>query len=108
MPFYAVFTVVVGTYIVLGGMAAAAVNEGLQSVLIIVFSVLLLSHRPRRHRRLVGPGAQGAKADVRSFRRRRFPVRPAPPARRMNTDDTPRKFDGWAILPGAFLPPASP
>ena len=40
--FYAVFTVVVGTYIVLGGMAAAAVNEGLQSVLIIVFSLLLI------------------------------------------------------------------
>jgi SSS family solute:Na+ symporter len=40
--FYAVFTVVVGTYIVLGGMAAAAVNEGLQSILIIVFSLLLI------------------------------------------------------------------
>ena len=40
--FYAIFTLVVGTYIVLGGMAAAAVNEGLQSVLIIVFSVLLI------------------------------------------------------------------
>jgi Na+/proline symporter len=40
--FYAVFTLVVGTYIVMGGMAAAAVNEGLQSVLIIVFSVLLI------------------------------------------------------------------
>lgn len=40
--FYAVFTIVVGTYIVLGGMAAAAVNEGLQSVLIIVFSLLLI------------------------------------------------------------------
>ena len=40
--FYAVFTLVVGTYIVLGGMAAAAVNEGLQSVLIIVFSLLLI------------------------------------------------------------------
>lgn len=40
--FYSVFAVVVGTYIVLGGMAAAAINEGLQSVLIIVFSVLLV------------------------------------------------------------------
>ena len=40
--FYAVFTVVVGAYIVMGGMAAAAVNEGLQSILIIVFSVLLI------------------------------------------------------------------
>lgn len=42
MPFYLVFTVVVGTYIVLGGMAAAAVNEALQGVLIIVFSILLI------------------------------------------------------------------
>jgi solute:Na+ symporter, SSS family len=40
--FYAIFTIVVGSYIVLGGMSAAAVNEGLQSVLIIVFSVLLI------------------------------------------------------------------
>lgn len=40
--FYAVFSIVVGTYIVLGGMAAAAVNEGLQSVLIILFSLLLI------------------------------------------------------------------
>ncbi|WP_438482993.1 sodium:solute symporter family protein [Oleiharenicola lentus] len=42
IAFYAVFTLVVGAYIVLGGMAAAAVNEGLQSVLIIVFSLLLI------------------------------------------------------------------
>ncbi|MEY3609360.1 MAG: hypothetical protein RLZZ447_2148 [Verrucomicrobiota bacterium] len=40
--FYAVFTLVVGTYIVMGGMAAAAANEGLQSVLIIAFSVILI------------------------------------------------------------------
>ncbi len=40
--FYAVFTVIVGAYIVMGGMAAAAVNEGLQSILIIVFSLLLI------------------------------------------------------------------
>lgn len=40
--FYVVFSVVVGAYIVMGGMAAAAVNEGLQSVLIIVFSILLI------------------------------------------------------------------
>jgi Na+/proline symporter len=42
IAFYIVFAVVVGTYIVLGGMSAAAVNEGLQSVLIIVFSLLLI------------------------------------------------------------------
>lgn len=40
--FYVIFAGVVGTYIVLGGMSAAAVNEGLQSVLIIVFSLLLI------------------------------------------------------------------
>ncbi len=40
--FYVIFAAVVGTYIVLGGMSAAAVNEGLQSVLIIVFSLLLI------------------------------------------------------------------
>ncbi len=42
IAFYAAFALVVGTYIVLGGMSAAAVNEGLQSVLIIVFSLLLI------------------------------------------------------------------
>ncbi len=42
VAFYLVFAVVVGTYIVLGGMSAAAVNEGLQSILIIVFSLLLI------------------------------------------------------------------
>ncbi len=42
VTFYVVFSLVVGTYIVMGGMAAAAVNEGLQSVLIIVFSLLLI------------------------------------------------------------------
>ncbi|MGH7995735.1 MAG: sodium:solute symporter family protein [Opitutaceae bacterium] len=40
--FYGGFALVVGAYIVMGGMAAAAVNEGLQSVLIIAFSVLLI------------------------------------------------------------------
>lgn len=42
LPFYLVFAGVIGVYIVLGGMAAAAVNESLQGVLIIVFSVLLI------------------------------------------------------------------
>ncbi|HYC70684.1 MAG TPA: hypothetical protein VEB66_05720 [Opitutaceae bacterium] len=42
ITFYSVFTLVVGAYIVMGGMAAAAVNEGVQSVLIIVFSILLI------------------------------------------------------------------
>ncbi|HET7535922.1 MAG TPA: hypothetical protein VFJ90_05685, partial [Candidatus Didemnitutus sp.] len=42
VAFYVIFALVVGSYIVLGGMSAAAVNEGLQSVLIIVFSLLLI------------------------------------------------------------------
>jgi Na+/proline symporter len=42
IAFYVIFGLVVGTYIVLGGMSAAAVNEGLQSILIIVFSLLLI------------------------------------------------------------------
>ncbi len=41
-PFYIIFTIVVGSYIILGGMAAAALNEALQSLLIIVFSILLI------------------------------------------------------------------
>jgi len=42
LPFYLVFATVIGAYIVLGGMAAAAVNEALQGILIVVFSVLLI------------------------------------------------------------------
>ena len=41
-PFYIIFSVVVGAYIVMGGMAAAALNEALQGILIVVFSVLLI------------------------------------------------------------------
>ncbi len=40
--FFVTFAIVVGAYIVMGGMAAAAVNEGLQSILIIIFSILLI------------------------------------------------------------------
>jgi solute:Na+ symporter, SSS family len=42
LPFYIVFAVVIGAYMILGGMAAAALNEALQGVLIVVFSILLL------------------------------------------------------------------
>lgn len=56
--FYVVFAVVVGTYIVLGGMSAAAVNEGLQSILIIVFSALLI---PTGIKAIGGWHALGAK-----------------------------------------------
>ncbi|OAM90438.1 hypothetical protein OH491_01395 [Termitidicoccus mucosus] len=40
--FYIVFMAVIGAYMVLGGMTAAAVAEALQGTLIIVFSVLLI------------------------------------------------------------------
>lgn len=40
--FFACFAIVVGAYIVMGGMSAAAVNEGLQSILIIAFSIILI------------------------------------------------------------------
>lgn len=62
--FYLVFAVVVGAYIVMGGMAAAAVNEGLQSVLIIVFSILLI---PTGLRAIGGWHALGEKVPARMF-----------------------------------------
>lgn len=42
LPFYLIFAGVIGAYVALGGMAAAAVNEALQGILIVVFSVLLI------------------------------------------------------------------
>lgn len=42
LPFYLTFAIVIGAYMILGGMAAAALNEALQGVLIIVFSLLLI------------------------------------------------------------------
>ena len=40
--FYAVFTVVVGAYMIMGGMKAAAFNDALQGFLIVIFSVMLI------------------------------------------------------------------
>lgn len=40
--FYIIYSVVVGAYIVMGGLAAAAVNEAFQGILIIIFSILLI------------------------------------------------------------------
>lgn len=40
--FYLGYTAIVGLYIVLGGMAATALNEAFQGVLIVIFSVLLV------------------------------------------------------------------
>ncbi|MEO6993013.1 MAG: hypothetical protein ABI273_05265, partial [Lacunisphaera sp.] len=62
--FYLGFSIVIGTYIVMGGMAAAAVNEGLQSVLIIVFSLLLI---PTGLHAIGGWHALGEKVPARMF-----------------------------------------
>jgi SSS family solute:Na+ symporter len=62
--FYVVFAIVVGSYIVLGGMGAAAVNEALQSVLIIVFSLLLI---PTGLRFIGGWHALGEKVPAKMF-----------------------------------------
>jgi solute:Na+ symporter, SSS family len=40
--YYLIYTLIVGSYIVMGGMAAAAVNEALQGGLIVVFSFILI------------------------------------------------------------------
>lgn len=40
--YYLIYTVVVGAYIVMGGLAAAAVNEAFQGVLIVIFSFMLI------------------------------------------------------------------
>ncbi|HEU5080838.1 MAG TPA: hypothetical protein VFT72_16620 [Opitutaceae bacterium] len=42
LPFYLVYTLVVGAYILMGGMAATAVNEIVQSILIVAFSSMLM------------------------------------------------------------------
>jgi hypothetical protein len=62
--FYVVFAIVVGAYIVMGGMAAAAVNEALQSILIIVFSALLI---PTGLKAIGGWHALGEKVPARMF-----------------------------------------
>jgi Na+/proline symporter len=62
--FYLVFSIVIGTYIVMGGMSAAAVNEGLQSILIIVFSLLLI---PTGLHAIGGWHALGEKVPARMF-----------------------------------------
>lgn len=40
--YYLIYTAVIGIYIVMGGLAAAAVNEALQGILIIIFSAMLI------------------------------------------------------------------
>ena len=40
--YYLIYTAVVGAYIVMGGLAAAAVNEAFQGVLIVIFSFMMI------------------------------------------------------------------
>jgi len=40
--YYLIYTAIVGAYIVMGGLAAAAVNEAFQGILIVVFSAMLI------------------------------------------------------------------
>jgi SSS family solute:Na+ symporter len=40
--FYIFYTLIVGTYVVMGGLTATAMNEALQGVLTVVFSILLI------------------------------------------------------------------
>lgn len=42
VPFYLAYTLVVGVYVIIGGMAATAVNEVLQSLIIVAFSIMLV------------------------------------------------------------------
>ena len=42
LPFYIFYTIAVGVYVILGGMAATAINEVLQSLIIVAFSILLI------------------------------------------------------------------
>ena len=62
--FYAAFAAIVGAYIVMGGMSAAAINEGVQSVLIIVFSIVLI---PVGLHAIGGWHALGEKVPARMF-----------------------------------------
>ena len=42
LPFYVAYTTIVGIYIVMGGLAATAINEVLQSLIIVAFSIVLI------------------------------------------------------------------
>jgi Na+/proline symporter len=63
--FYLIYTGVIGLYIILGGMAATALNEAFQGVLIVVFSVILL---PTGLAAIGGWRELGARVPEASFR----------------------------------------
>lgn len=63
-PFYLVYTLVVGVYIILGGMAATALNEIVQSCLIVFFSAMLI---PLGFAALGGAGMLATKVPANMF-----------------------------------------
>ncbi len=42
LPFYVVYTLIVGAYVIMGGMTATAMNEALQGALTLIFSIVLI------------------------------------------------------------------
>jgi len=62
--FYLGYALVIGIYIVMGGMAAAALNEAFQGVLIVVFSIILI---PFGLRAVGGLGALSEKVPDAAF-----------------------------------------
>jgi SSS family solute:Na+ symporter len=42
LPFYLIYTLIVGAYVIMGGMTATAMNEALQGMLTLLFSILLI------------------------------------------------------------------
>ena len=62
--YYIIYSLVVGGYIVMGGMAAAAINEAFQGVLIVIFSILLI---PGGLKAIGGWGALAEKVPRENF-----------------------------------------
>ena len=42
LPFYLIYTLIVGAYVIMGGMTATAMNEALQGILTLLFSIILI------------------------------------------------------------------
>lgn len=64
LPFYLVYTVIVGAYIVMGGLTATAWNELLQGILTILFSAILI---PLGLAAIGGWGALGERVPAAMF-----------------------------------------
>jgi Na+/proline symporter len=62
--YYIIYSLVVGGYIVMGGLAAAAINEAFQGILIVVFSILLI---PGGLKAIGGWGALSEKVPQEGF-----------------------------------------